>query len=127
RNNGDGTFTDVTERAGIDWRRPDGNPGEPRQAIVADFDNDGLQDILITYVDDPHRLYRNLGNGRFEDVTARAGLGGKGLVGGPATALDIDGGGRLDLYIGYLGGYLNRGLPDFARRNINGPGANLLR
>jgi hypothetical protein len=119
RNNGDGTFTDITARAGIDWRRPDGTPGEPRQAIVADFDNDGLQDILITYVDDQHRLYRNLGNGRFEDVTDRAGLGGKGLVGGPATALDIDGDGLLDIYIGYFGDYLNGVLPTFARRNTN--------
>jgi hypothetical protein len=88
RNNGNGTFTDITAQAGIDWRRPDGNPGEPRQAIVADFDNDGLQDILITYVDDLHRLYRNLGNGRFEDVTDRAGLGGKGLVVGPDASKD---------------------------------------
>jgi hypothetical protein len=127
RNNGDGTFTDVTERAGIDWRRPDGNPGEPRQAIVADFDNDGLQDILITYVDDKHRLYRNLGGGRFEDVTDRAGLGGEGLVGGPATALDIDGDGLLDLYIGYFGDYLKGVLPTFARRNTNALGDKLFR
>jgi hypothetical protein len=127
RNNGDGTFTDVTARAGIDWRRPDGTPGEPRQAIVADFDNDGLQDILITYVDDPHRLYRNLGNGRFEDVTDRAGLGGKGLVGGPATALDIDGDGLLDVYLGYFGDYLNGVLPTFARRNTNALGDKLFR
>ncbi len=127
RNNGNGTFTDITAQAGIDWRRPDGNPGEPRQAIVADFDNDGLQDILITYVDDQHRLYRNLGNGRFEDVTDRAGLGGKGLVGGPATALDIDGDGLLDLYIGYFGDYLNGVLPTFARRNTNALGDKLFR
>jgi hypothetical protein len=119
RNDGDGTFTDVTARAGIDWRRPDGNPGEPRQAIVADFDNDGWQDILITYVDDKHRLYRNLGDGRFEDVTERAGLGGEGLVGGPATALDIDGDGLLDLYLGYFGDYLKGVLPTLARRNSN--------
>jgi hypothetical protein len=119
RNNGNGTFTDVTERAGINWRRPDGNPGEPRQAIVADFDNDGRQDILITYVDDRHRMYRNLGGWRFEDVTERAGLGGEGLVGGPATALDIDGDGLLDLYIGYFGDYLKGVLPTLARRNTN--------
>jgi hypothetical protein len=119
RNNGNGTFTDVTERAGINWRRPDGNPGEPRQAIVVDFDNDGRQDILITYVDDRHRMYRNLGGWRFEDVTERAGLGGEGLVGGPATALDIDGDGLLDLYIGYFGDYLKGVLPTLARRNTN--------
>lgn len=120
KNMGDGTFTDVTDRAGINWRRPDGHPGETRQAIIADFDNDGLQDILITYVDDKHRLYRNLGGGRFEDVTDRAGLGGEGLVGGPATALDIDGDGLLDIFIGYFGDYLNGVLPTLARRNSNG-------
>ncbi|HVR43553.1 MAG TPA: CRTAC1 family protein [Thermoanaerobaculia bacterium] len=118
-NDGTGRFRDVTKEAGLEWRRPDGNPGEPRQPIVADFDNDGLQDILITYVDDDHRLYRNLGGARFEDVTARAGLGGKGLVGGPATALDFDGDGLLDLYIGYFGDYLRGELPTLSRFNTN--------
>jgi hypothetical protein len=119
KNMGDGTFTDITDRAGINWRRPDGHPGETRQAIIADFDNDGLQDILITYVDDKHRLYRNLGGGRVEDVTERTGLGGEGLVGGPATALDVDGDGLLDVFIGYFGDYLNGVLPTLARRNTN--------
>ena len=82
-NDGKGQFTNATEAAGLGWRRPDGTAGEPRQPIIADFDNDGLQDVLITYVDDDHRLYRNLGNGKFEDVTARANLGGKGLVADP--------------------------------------------
>ncbi|HJW93981.1 MAG TPA: CRTAC1 family protein [Thermoanaerobaculia bacterium] len=119
-NDGHGKFTDVTESAGLDWKRPDGTPGEPRQPIIADFDNDGLPDILITYVDDDHRLYRNLGGAKFEDVTARTNLGGKGLVGGPATAFDFDRDGRLDLYIGYFGDYVHGVLPTFARRNLNG-------
>jgi hypothetical protein len=118
-NDGKGHFTDVTEKAGLAWKRPDGTAGEPRQPIIADFDNDGLEDILITYVDDDHRLYRNLGNARFEDVTARTNLGGKGLVGGPATALDFDKDGRLDLYIGYFGDYIHGELPTLARRNTN--------
>jgi hypothetical protein len=117
---GKGHFTDVTESAGLNWKRPDGRPGEPRQPIIADFDNDGLPDIFITYADDDHRMYKNLGNAKFEDVTARTNLGGKGLVGGPATALDFDKDGLLDLYIGYFGDYIHGVLPTFARRNTNG-------
>ena len=118
-NDGKGAFTDVTEAAGLGWKRADGRPGEPRQPIVADFDNDGLQDVVITYVDDSHRVYRNAGNAKFEDVTDRAALGGKGLVGGPATALDFDRDGLLDLYIGYFGDYLKGELPTLSRRNVN--------
>jgi hypothetical protein len=118
-NDGKGHFTDVTESAGLSWKRADGRPGEPRQAIIADFDNDGLEDIFITYVDDDHRLYKNLGHAKFEDVTAKCNLGGKGLVGGPATAFDYDKDGLLDLYIGYFGDYIHGELPTFARRNTN--------
>ena len=118
-NDGKGKFTDVTEAAGIAWKRTDGTYGEARQPIVADFDNDGLQDILITYVDDAHRLYRNVGNAKFEDVTARTNLGGKGLIGGPATAFDYDRDGLLDVFIGYFGNYLTGDLPTLSRRNDN--------
>ncbi|MCU1348598.1 MAG: RNA-binding protein [Acidobacteria bacterium] len=118
-NDGKGHFTDVTARAGLTWTRTDGRAGEPRQPIIADFDNDGLQDILITYVDDDHRLYRNLGDAKFEDVTARTNLGGKGLVGGPATAFDFDNDGLLDLYVGYFGDYIHGEVPTLSRRNNN--------
>jgi hypothetical protein len=118
-NDGKGKFADVTEAAGIAWKRTDGTFGEARQPIIADFDNDGLQDILITYVDDAHRLYRNAGNARFEDVTARTNLGGKGLIGGPATAFDFDKDGLLDVFIGYFGNYLTGELPTLSRRNDN--------
>ncbi|MCB1866229.1 MAG: CRTAC1 family protein [Chromatiales bacterium] len=121
RNLGGGRFQDITREAGIDWRRPeDGLPGEPRQPIIADFDNDGLPDVFISYADDDHRMYRNVGNARFVDVTATTGLGGKGLVGGPATAFDYDRDGRLDLYIGYFGQYTEGTIPTLARRNDNG-------
>lgn len=115
-----GGLRDITEASGIAWVRDDRLPGEPRQPIIADFDNDGMQDIFISYVDDPHRLYRNVGGGRFEDVTARAGLGGKGLVGGPATAMDFDKDGRLDLYVTYFGQYIDGIVPTLSRRNENG-------
>ncbi len=116
-NDGRGGFADQTKAAGIALLRPDGSHGEPRQPLIVDFDNDGLQDILITYVDDDHRLYRNAGGGRFEDVSAASGLGGKGLVGGPATAFDFDGDGLLDLYLGYFGDYLHGAIPSFDRNN----------
>lgn len=118
-NDGTGRFTDGTARSGLDWRRPDGRAGEPRQPLVADFDNDGLEDIIITYVNDAHRVYRNVGDGTFEDVTATAKLGGKGEVAGPATALDFDRDGLLDLYVGMFGNYIDGDLPTLARRNDN--------
>lgn len=126
-NKGDGSFEDVTVKAGLDWKRPDGYPGEPRQPVIVDFDNDGWQDILITYANDAHRIYRNQGDGTFEDVTAGAGLGGDGLVGGPATVLDFDKDGLLDVYIGYFGNYLKGTLPTLARRNRNGSPNKLFR
>ena len=118
-NDSSGRFTNVTEQAGLDALRSDGTPGEPRNPILVDFDNDGRPDLLITYVNDDHRLYRNLGNARFEDVSARAGLGGGGLVGGPATVLDFDGDGLLDIYVGYFGDYLHDVMPTLERDNRN--------
>lgn len=116
-NDGQGHFVDRTDWSGLDWRRPDGTPGEARQPLIADFDNDGLQDVFMSYANDDHRLYRNLGAGRFQDVTGSAGLGGSGLVGGPATTFDFDGDGLLDLYLGYFGDYLSGAVPSFDREN----------
>ncbi len=120
-NQGDGRFEDITEAAGIKYlRAEDKQPGEPRQPLIADLDNDGWQDIVITYVDDDHRVYRNKGDGSFEDLTATAKLGGSGLVGGPATVFDYNNDGLLDIYITYFGDYLRGVLPTLKRRNDNG-------
>jgi hypothetical protein len=127
RNTGNGRFEDKTKVSGVGWVRPDGTPGEPRQPLAADLDNDGDQDILITYVNDQHRVYRNEGNWQFSDVTGESGLGGSGLVGGPATLLDIDNDGLLDLYVTYFGNYLEGVLPTLARRNDNGTPNQLFR
>ena len=103
----------VADNVDLTFTRSDGTRGEARQPIFADFDNDGRRDILITYANDAHRLYRNLGGGRFQDVTATAGLGGEDLIGGPVTVFDYDGDGLLDIYICYFGHYLQGALPTF--------------
>jgi hypothetical protein len=120
KNDGGQRFIDITSASGLSLSQVDGSYGEPRQPIIVDFNNDGLQDILITYVNAPHQLYKNLGGGNFEAMSEHAGLGGTGLVGGPATAFDFDRDGLLDVYIGYFGNYLDGQLPTLKRHNDNG-------
>jgi tetratricopeptide (TPR) repeat protein len=95
-NNHDGTFTDVTAKAGIDFR------GWGMAAAWADYDNDGNLDLLITAYGH-NVLYRNNGNGTFTDVSAASGIGGpEGFWAGAAWG-DYDRDGRLDLYVtGYV-------------------------
>jgi hypothetical protein len=120
-NNGKSGFEDVTARSGLTFIRPEDNrPGEPRQPLIADLNNDGWQDIVITYVDDMHRVYMNTRDGKFKDMTELAALGGKGLVGGPATTFDFDNDGLLDIYITYFGDYIHGVLPTLSRINENG-------
>ncbi len=92
RNNGDGTFTDVTEAAGLT------QGGWGHGAAVGDFDNDGWPDLYITYFTGG-RLYRNTGKGTFVDATAAAGVGNEGRWGTSAAFGDYDHDGFLDLYI----------------------------
>lgn len=120
-NTGKGSFKDYTIESGISWVRDDDKkPGEPRQPIIADFDNDGLQDVFISFVNDKHHIYRNTGDAVFEDMTLVASLGGEGKVGGPCTAFDFDNDGLLDIYIGYFGNYLQGIPPTLARKSKNG-------
>jgi hypothetical protein len=94
RNKGDGTFEDVTDRAGV------ASTGYWAQGCAfGDYDDDGRVDLFLTgfgrYI-----LYRGLGGGRFQDVTAASGLKGRGWSAGAAFG-DYDGDGRLDLYVSH--------------------------
>lgn len=92
RNNGDGTFTDVTEEAGV------GDTGYGMACVVGDIENDGDSDIFVTNFG-RNTLYRNEGNGSFVDITLQAGVGDT-LAGIGCTFLDFDKDGFLDLYVG---------------------------
>jgi hypothetical protein len=91
RNNGNGTFTDVTESAGIS------NSMWGMGMAVGDYNNDGWPDIYITGYGSS-KLYRNNGNGTFTDVTAQAGVNNT-LWGTSAAFFDYDNDGYLDLYV----------------------------
>lgn len=92
RNKGDGTFEDVTEKAGV------GASGYGMGVAVGDYDNDGHPDIYVTNFG-KNTLYHNNGNGTFTDVTEKAGVAcGQWSVG--ANWLDYDKDGYLDLFVG---------------------------
>ena len=95
RNNGDATFTDVTEKAGV------GDTGFGMAAVAADYDNDGDRDLFVTNFG-RDSLYLNNGDGTFTDVTQKAGVGSE-LWSLGASFFDFDRDGLLDLYVG---GYL---------------------
>jgi hypothetical protein len=98
RNLGNGTFQDVTAEVGLD-KLAGGQPWFYTHAVaVADFDRDGRPDLLVTGWGRVV-LFRNIDGKRFEDVTAKAGLG-KGITWGVSAAwADLDGDGYPDLYI----------------------------
>ena len=92
RNNGDGTFTDVTEQAGVAANI------YGMAAIAADFDNDGYEDLFVTGYG-RSILYHNNGDGTFTDVTAKAGINVEGWSISSAW-LDYDRDGCVDLFVG---------------------------
>ncbi len=97
-NNRDGTFTDVTARSGL------GRSGWAHGVCVGDYDNDGYDDLFVTYYDAPNSLYHNNGDGTFTDVTKAAGLDDPRLDWGSGCSfVDYDRDGRLDLFVaGYV-------------------------
>jgi hypothetical protein len=97
RNNGDGTFTDVTEKAGL------AGTGYDTGVAIGDYNNDGYEDIFVAGV---HRntLYRNNGDGTFTDVTEKTGLAQPDKEYGPlwsvgAAWVDVNSDGLLDLFV----------------------------
>lgn len=91
RNNGNGTFTDVTSGSGLDVEM------YGMGVAVGDYDNDGWDDLYITGLGEA-KLFRNQGNGTFKDVTGRAGVDNTGF-GASAAWLDYDRDGLLDLFV----------------------------
>src|SRR6478736_3475769 len=98
RNNGDGTFTDVTKEAGL-------SSGEHATHSVswADIDNDGWLDVFVGHELTPSQLFRNRGDGTFEDITAKAGVGASTFAKGTNFG-DYDNDGYPDLYISNMFG-----------------------
>jgi hypothetical protein len=95
RNNGDGTFIDVTEQSDVP------GTGYGLGCVWGDYDNDGFPDLFVTQYG-RNVLYHNNGNGTFTDVTDKAGVAGieSGEFHSGATFFDYDRDGRLDLYVG---------------------------
>jgi len=93
KNNRDGTFTDVTAKAGLS------RTGWASAVAVGDYNNDGFEDLFLTYWGE-NLLYRNNGDGTFTDVTKEAGLLHGGVRwGSGCTFIDYDRDGRLDLFV----------------------------
>jgi enediyne biosynthesis protein E4 len=104
-NNGDGTFTDVTDKAGV------GFPCFAMGAVVGDYNNDGWPDLLVTCLGGVV-LYRNNGDGTFTDVTKQAGLIDTQFATGAAFG-DYDGDGWADLFVSHYVDFHLDDLPKF--------------
>ena len=93
KNNRDGTFTDVTAKAGLS------HSGWGQGVCVGDYDNDGFEDLFVTYYG-KNVLYHNNGDGTFTDVSEKAGVAGKKTRWGTGCAfVDYDRDGHLDLFV----------------------------
>ncbi len=105
RNNHDGTFSDVTDKARV------GDVGWGMGCAVGDFNNDGFDDLYVTSIG-PDHLFKNNGNGTFTDVTQKAGVSDPRFSTG-AAFLDYDNDGKLDLFVTNYVGFDMNNLPTF--------------
>src|SRR6059058_4315055 len=92
RNNHNGTFTDVTEKAGL------AHTGWGQGVCIGDYDNDGNEDLFVTYYG-KNVLYHNNGNGTFTDVSEKARVAGNGAWSTGCAFIDYDRDGKLDLFV----------------------------
>ena len=106
-NNGDGTFSDVTDRAGV------GDIGWGMGVAIGDYDNDGFDDIYVTCLG-PNHLLRNTGKGTFTDVTQSAGVADPRWSTG-ASFVDYDNDGKLDLFVSNYVDFDVNNLPEFGK------------
>jgi hypothetical protein len=115
KNRGDGTFADISKSAGISAR-----PGKGLGVAIHDYDGDGWVDILVANDSFPQQLFRNLGNGKFEEVGLTAGLAydddGQMFAGMGVDFSDYDNDGWPDAFINALG---NQRYALFKNRNTN--------
>jgi enediyne biosynthesis protein E4 len=115
KNNRDGTFKDVTKEAGL-W-----DAGWGVGVSVGDYNNDGYEDLFITYYGQ-NKLYHNNGNGTFTDVTEKAGLKHEGIrFGSGCTWVDYNKDGLLDLFVS---NYVDLDLAHAAKPSLDVPNCN---
>jgi enediyne biosynthesis protein E4 len=106
-NNGDGTFADATDKAGV------GDVGWGMGAAVGDYNNDGFDDLYVTCLNG-NRLFKNNGDGTFADVTKTAGVS-DGRWSAGAAFVDYDNDGKLDLFVANYVQYDLNNLPEFGK------------